>query len=75
MSGIITYPKSDPDAIVPGVEPWTKAGIIIKENADQGSPYAAVMVTGSHGVRMQYDYTHDTAGRPGVAPGVPGGCG
>jgi hypothetical protein len=66
LSGIITYPKSNPNAIVPGVEPWTKAGIIIKDNTDQGSPYAAVMVTGGHGVRMQYNYTHDTAGSAGV---------
>jgi ABC-type transport system involved in multi-copper enzyme maturation permease subunit len=63
--GIITYPQSNPDAIVSGVEPWTKAGIIIKANTHQGSAYAAVMVTGSHGVRMQYNYTHDTAGEPG----------
>jgi ABC-type transport system involved in multi-copper enzyme maturation permease subunit len=66
LSGIITYPQSNPDAIVPGVEPWTKAGIIIKDNTKQGSSYAAVMVTGSHGVRMQYNYTHDTAGTPGA---------
>jgi ABC-type transport system involved in multi-copper enzyme maturation permease subunit len=65
LTGIITYPQSNPNAIVPGVEPWTKAGIIVKENTNQGSAYAAVMVTGGHGVRMQYDYTHDTAGRPG----------
>jgi ABC-type transport system involved in multi-copper enzyme maturation permease subunit len=65
LTGIITYPRSNPNAIVPGVEPWTKAGIIVKENTHQGSAYAAVMVTGGHGVRMQYDYTHDTAGRPG----------
>ena len=42
-----------------------KAGIIIKENTSQGSAYAAVMVTGRHGVRMQYNYTHDVAGPPG----------
>ena len=46
--------------------PWAKAGIIIKENTTQGSAYAAVMVTPSHGVRMQYDYIHDTAGLPGT---------
>jgi ABC-type transport system involved in multi-copper enzyme maturation permease subunit len=49
-----------------GVEPWSKAGIIIKASTRPGSAYAAMMVTGSHGVRMQYDYTHDTAGRPGA---------
>jgi ABC-type transport system involved in multi-copper enzyme maturation permease subunit len=65
LTGIITYPQSSSNAIVPGVEPWAKAGIIIKQNTSQGSAYAAVMVTGRHGVRMQYNYTHDVAGRPG----------
>ena len=55
-----------------GVEPWSKAGIIIKASTRPGSAYAAMMVTGSHGVRMQYDYTHDTAGLPGaVSPASP----
>ncbi|MGZ2358831.1 DUF1349 domain-containing protein [Streptomyces sp. 372A] len=45
-----------------GVQPWAKAGIIMKESLAQGSPYAALMATGAHGVRMQDDYTHDTAG-------------
>jgi len=47
------------------LQPWAKAGIIIKTSLRQGSAYAAMMVTGGHGVRMQYDYTHDTAGLPG----------
>ena len=50
----------------PGLVPWAKAGIIIKANTTQGSAYAAVMVTPSHGVRMQYNYTHDVAGLPGA---------
>ena len=45
--------------------PWSKAGIIIKQSTRQGSAYAAMMVTGSNGVRMQYDYTGDIAGLPG----------
>lgn len=49
----------------PGVQAWAKAGLIIKANTDQGSAYAAIMVTGGHGVRWQYDYTHDSAGIPG----------
>ena len=65
LTGLITYPPDHPNDIVPGVVPWAKAGVIIKESTRQGSPYAAVMVTGSHGVRMQYNYTHDTAGRSG----------
>ena len=50
---------------VPGLTAWAKAGIIIKQSTHQGSAYAAMMVTGSHGVRMQYNYTGDTAGMPG----------
>ncbi|WP_042392062.1 ABC transporter permease subunit [Streptacidiphilus carbonis] len=47
-------------------EAWAKAGVIVKNGTGQGSAYAAVMVTGTHGVRMQYDYTHDQAGLPGA---------
>ena len=46
--------------------PWAKAGIIIKASTRPGSAYAAVMATPAHGVRMQYDYTHDTAGLRGT---------
>ncbi len=49
----------------PASVPWAKAGLIIKASTRQGSPYAAIMVTSGHGVRMQYNYTHDTAGLPG----------
>jgi ABC-type transport system involved in multi-copper enzyme maturation permease subunit len=56
----------------PSLQPWAKAGVIVKESTRQGSAYAAAMVTGGHGVRMQYNYTHDTAGRPGgVSPASP----
>jgi hypothetical protein len=51
--------------MVPGVGPWSKAGIIIKQSTEQGSAYAAMMTTGGNGARMQYDYTHDVAGMPG----------
>ena len=51
---------------LPGVQPWAKTGIIITATTRQGSAYAAMMVTGSHGVRMQYNYTHDIAGIPGA---------
>ncbi len=55
--------SGDPPTLTPGdVQPWAKAGLIIKANTEQGSAYAAVMVTGSHGVRMQYNYTGDIAG-------------
>jgi len=65
LTGIITYPPPNHDQIVPGVVPWAKAGVIIKESTKQGSAYAAVMLTGSHGVRMQCNFIEDIAGRPG----------
>jgi ABC-type transport system involved in multi-copper enzyme maturation permease subunit len=54
-----------PPRMAPGLEPWSKTGIIIKENTSQGSAYAAMMVTGSNGVRMQWDYVNDTPGLAG----------
>jgi ABC-type transport system involved in multi-copper enzyme maturation permease subunit len=44
------------------VVPWAKGGIILKASLRQGSAYVAIMVTGSHGVRMQDDFTGDVAG-------------
>ncbi|MFJ1546668.1 ABC transporter permease subunit [Streptomyces sp. NPDC088246] len=44
------------------IAPWAKAGVIIKASTDAGSPYAAVMLTTGHGVRLQSDFTHDTPG-------------
>ncbi len=44
--------------------PWAKAGLIIRASTDQGSAYAAIMITGGHGVRMQANFTQD---RPGPA--------
>jgi ABC-type transport system involved in multi-copper enzyme maturation permease subunit len=50
-----------------GLEPWAKAGLIVKASTAQGSSYAAVMLTGGHGVRMQWDYVHDKAGSTSAA--------
>ncbi|WP_406333940.1 ABC transporter permease subunit [Streptomyces sp. NBC_00203] len=63
LAGVVTTSPTDSKA---GLAPWAKAGIIVKDGLDQGSAYAAMMVTGAHGVRMQYDYTHDTAGTTGT---------
>ncbi|MES4901160.1 MULTISPECIES: ABC transporter permease subunit [unclassified Streptomyces] len=62
-----SIPKG-PGDLRPGTVPWAKAGIVIKQSTRQGSPYAAIMVTGSHGVRMQDNYVNDTAGPPGPGP-------
>jgi ABC-type transport system involved in multi-copper enzyme maturation permease subunit len=53
-----------------GLVPWSKAGIIIKQDLNQGSAYAAMMVTGGNGVRMQWNYTGDTPGLAGAVSAV-----
>ena len=51
----------------PGTVAWSKAGIIIgATNLSTPQAYAAMMVTGGNGVRMQWNYTGDTAGLPGI---------
>jgi ABC-type transport system involved in multi-copper enzyme maturation permease subunit len=69
LTGHVTVPpaggESDGPQTGPGLPPWTKAGIIIKQNTAQGSAYAAMMVTGTNGVRMQWDYVNDTPGLAG----------
>jgi ABC-type transport system involved in multi-copper enzyme maturation permease subunit len=67
LTGLLPTPpagRSAPVGTRSGLAPWAKAGLIIKASTRQGSAYAAVMVTGSHGVRMQDNYVHDTAGQP-----------
>jgi ABC-type transport system involved in multi-copper enzyme maturation permease subunit len=57
--------NGQPVSTKPTAVPWSKAGLIIIAGARQGSAYAAVMVTGSHGTRMQWNYTGDTPGLAG----------
>ncbi|MEU6426786.1 hypothetical protein ABZ860_12910 [Microbispora sp. NPDC046973] len=74
LTGQIRKPDVTPGErnLVTGVVPWAKAGVMIKKSTEQGSSYAAVLMTGGHGVRMQHDFIHDTAGRPGgVSPQSP----
>ncbi|HEY2671299.1 MAG TPA: ABC transporter permease subunit [Rugosimonospora sp.] len=56
------------EATKEGLAPWAKAGLIIKASTQRGSAYAAVMATGSHGVHLQYDYTHDIRGSATNSP-------
>jgi ABC-type transport system involved in multi-copper enzyme maturation permease subunit len=61
-----------PTSTQPVLVPWSKAGLIITAGTSQGAQYAAVLVTGGHGVRMQWNYTGDRAGLPGtVSPATP----
>ena len=60
-----------PSEVRPGVDRWAKAGLIVTASTRQGAPYAAAMVTPGHGVRFQYDYTHDLAGLRGPPSSAP----
>jgi ABC-type transport system involved in multi-copper enzyme maturation permease subunit len=68
LTGLVPALSAGPGAparMRPGLAPWAKAGLIIKASTRPGSAYAAVLVSGSHGVRMQDNYIHDIAGQPG----------
>jgi len=58
--------QKGPGALSAETVPWAKAGLIVKASIVQGSPYAAIMSTGGHGVRMQDGYVNDTAGPAAV---------
>jgi ABC-type transport system involved in multi-copper enzyme maturation permease subunit len=58
-------PNGPQQTVRRGLVPWAKAGIIITGSTRPGAAYAAMMITGSHGVRMQYDYASDIAAPPG----------
>ncbi len=58
--------RDDDPAPRPGLAGWAKAGLMVKDGTGSGSAYAAVLVTGAHGIRMQYNYTHDVGGPAGT---------
>jgi hypothetical protein len=70
MTGQMRVPDAVPGVrnIKEGVVPWAKAGLLVRQSLKRGTPYAAVMLTGEHGVRMQYDFTHDVPGGPHNGP-------
>jgi hypothetical protein len=47
---------------------WAKAGILLKASIASGSPYAALMVTPRHGVRLQGNFDTEATGSSGTAP-------
>ncbi|MFG2651873.1 ABC transporter permease subunit [Streptomyces sp. NPDC048436] len=61
--GSITARVTGPTGVRPDRAPeWAKAGVLVKENTESGSDYAALMITPGHGVRFQSDFTRDVAG-------------
>ncbi|WP_433427448.1 hypothetical protein [Nonomuraea sp. CA-141351] len=70
MTGQMRLPDAVPGVrnIKKGVVPWAKAGLLVRQSLKQGTPYAAVMLTGDHGVRMQHNFTQDVPGGPHNGP-------
>ncbi|MEU5991620.1 hypothetical protein ABZ806_21830 [Spirillospora sp. NPDC047418] len=48
---------------------WAKAGLMLRGSAQRGTPYAALMVTPGHGVRLQTGYA--SGGQGGGAAALP----
>ncbi|HEY1518128.1 MAG TPA: hypothetical protein VGF91_17000, partial [Solirubrobacteraceae bacterium] len=73
LTGLISTRPSDAASSIkatrPGRASWAKAGVLVTTSTRQGSSYAAVLATGSHGLRFQYDYSGDQTGLPGVVSG------
>ncbi|WP_238412430.1 ABC transporter permease subunit [Saccharothrix deserti] len=68
LTSLTAVSSSDGQAPVEDTQPWTKAGVVIKESTTPGSQYAAMAVTGGHGVRMQHNFTGDIAGTLSAKP-------
>jgi hypothetical protein len=70
MTGQMRLPDVVPGVrnVKVGVVPWAKAGLLVRQSLKRGTPYAAVMLTGDHGVRMQDNFTHDVPGGPHNGP-------
>ncbi|MEZ7125404.1 hypothetical protein ACBR40_08695 [Nonomuraea sp. AD125B] len=70
LTGQLRLPDVVPGVrnVAEGVVPWAKAGLLVRQSLKQGTPYAAVMLTGAHGVRMQHNYVHDIPGGPHNGP-------
>ncbi|MGW2151885.1 hypothetical protein ACWCOT_46870 [Nonomuraea bangladeshensis] len=70
LTGQLRLPDAVPGVrnVAEGVVPWAKAGLLVRQSLKQGTPYAAVMLTGAHGVRMQHNYVHDIPGGPHNGP-------
>jgi ABC-type transport system involved in multi-copper enzyme maturation permease subunit len=47
---------------------WAAAGVMIKEAARSGAPYAAMVVTAEHGIRLRSNFTTDRGVGTGTAP-------
>jgi hypothetical protein len=66
VTSLVNVAQHMPAGATSSLQPWAKAGLMVKESTAPGSQYAAVMATASHGVQLQYNFTHSVAGHPGA---------
>lgn len=62
VDALVAQKSERPNGREGSVAPWAKAGLVMKTSTMPGSSYAAAMLTQDHGVRFQYDFTHDVGG-------------
>ncbi|UGQ10399.1 DUF1349 domain-containing protein [Yinghuangia sp. ASG 101] len=62
VDSLVAHKRQGPNGREGSAAPWAKAGLVMKASTEPGSVYAAAMLTQAHGVRFQYDFTHDVAG-------------
>lgn len=46
---------------------WAKAGVMVKQSATAGAPYALLAVTPANGANFQYGFDHNVAAAPAAA--------
>lgn len=70
VDSLVAQKRERPNGREGSAAPWAKAGLVMKASTIPGTSYAAAMLTNGHGVRFQYDFTHDVAGS-GAPPDQP----
>lgn len=72
MAGYYPSPNGPADTLAElskDLEPWARAGVIVKASAEPGAPYVAVVATGANGVRMESNFTSSDRASQGAATG------
>jgi ABC-type transport system involved in multi-copper enzyme maturation permease subunit len=72
MTGYYAPPNGPADSLADlskSLEPWARAGVIIKASAEPGAAYVAVVATGANGVRMESNFTTSDRASQGAAAG------
>lgn len=65
-----TGPAAALSQLSTGLDPWARAGIIVKASATPGAAYVALVATGDNGVRLESDFTSSRRALVGAGSGA-----